>query len=130
MGSDFSYADLEFNLDKSATHKLLQETDQTWQIETTSPNHSLYSRWISSIRKDNYIPEKIEYYDRKGKKLKTFFIQKTKKQGQTVIPVLTKVTNHQRGSQTLLEIKSIQTDVPASKLPLSMFTAGYMKQNE
>ena len=130
MGSDFSYADLEISLDGDETHQIIEENDEIWIIETKGGKTSVYNKWISHISKSTSLPQKIEFYDKREKQIKTLFIEQTKEQEGVLIPVRSKMSNHKRGSNTILEIKSIQINLPAEKIPLEIFTPGYMEEND
>lgn len=76
MGSQFSYEDISsFEVAKYHYNYLREETlngRQTYVIENF-PNykHSGYTRLITWVDIERYIPVKIEYYDRKNQLLKT-----------------------------------------------------------
>lgn len=73
-GTDFTYDDLssfEYALQYTATQ--IKEDDTFWVMELT-PKEGVekdYGKLIMSIRKDNYYPEKIDYYDKGGNLWKT-----------------------------------------------------------
>lgn len=73
MGSDFSYADMEKEDVDDAVHKILSEEawegKPCWVIESIPKpeSDSEYSRVVAWVTKENFIPEKMELYDKKGK---------------------------------------------------------------
>ena len=80
MGSDFSYADLEISLNGDETHTMKEESDSMWVIESNGGQAAVYSKWISHISKATYLPEKIEFYDKRGKQVKILVVEQTKEQ--------------------------------------------------
>jgi len=69
LGSDFSYSDLErWNLE-DADHRILSEQEELngracWLVESVPKQGSaiVYSKMISWVDKETYIPHKVEYY--------------------------------------------------------------------
>lgn len=82
MGSDFTYEDMESrDIDKDQ-HTFLREEKlegmETYVIESKPKNieSSQYSKVISWIRKDIYLPLKIEFYNKRGEHFKTLTVKK------------------------------------------------------
>ena len=130
MGSDFSYADLEVSLNGDETHTIQQESDSTWVIESNGGQTATYAKWVSHISKETYLPEKVDFYDKRGKQIKTLVVEQTKEQDGMLIPTRSKMINRKRGTKTILEVKSIQINLPPEKIPLDMFTPSYMEEND
>ena len=68
-GTDFTYDDLSsFEYAKDYNAKQLSEDETNWIMELIpKPDvNKDYGKLKMSIRKDNYYPEKIEYYDKGG----------------------------------------------------------------
>ncbi|PIE60542.1 MAG: outer membrane lipoprotein-sorting protein [Desulfobulbus propionicus] len=79
MRSDLANEDIEDRSVDDDTHKLLESREidgaACWVVAST-PREELkketnYSKRISFIRKDIYLPVRTEYYDKRGKLLKT-----------------------------------------------------------
>ena len=75
MGTDFTYADLgEFNVDARA-HELVGEEDMdgqpTYKIVSTPRWPSAYSKVLTWVSRETFLPVLIEYYDTAGALLKT-----------------------------------------------------------
>ena len=77
MGTDFTWADFDIK-DPGGEHKILGETvtadKKFYDIETIPVENWYYSRIVSRISMDNFLPVQREYYDHTGKiwKVKTF----------------------------------------------------------
>ena len=88
MGSEFSYEDLSaFNVNKYSYEGNAQETSldsKVVYIVNAKPvsKHSGYTKLISYVEKDSFLIQKIEYFDRKKKLLKTAYFSDYKKFGK------------------------------------------------
>ncbi len=77
MGTDFTWADFDIK-DPGGKHNFLGETvmaeKKFYKIETIPAENWHYSRIVSRISTDNFLPVQREYYDNTGKiwKVKTF----------------------------------------------------------
>jgi len=70
-GTDFSYDDMESVLySVKYTPKLSKTEGNVYVLELTPKGNSDYSKVIAHINKTNYYPEKMEYYDKAGNKVK------------------------------------------------------------
>lgn len=79
MRSDLANEDIEDRSVDDDTHQLIKETQVSgsdcWVVEST-PQKKLqkdtnYSKRILFIRKDIYLPVRVEYYDKRGRLIKT-----------------------------------------------------------
>ena len=129
MGSDFSYEDLEISGVDEAQHTLESEDAQSWIIVTIPGDGSSYSRIRTTIGKADYLPRKVEYFDKKGAPLKVLTVEETARDGDTVIPTRSVMQNLQKGTSTRLEIIEHQLNVAPEQLPDETFTASYMERH-
>lgn len=115
MGSDFTYADMESRDIKSATYE--KRPDETidgvpcYSIVATpkKSGDEQYSKVELWVRKDNFLPQQIKFYDPKGRFQKVFKLHEAKQiDGQWVITksqMWTKDTGH----NTFLFVESLDT---------------------
>ncbi len=80
MGSDFTYDDLGERHPDEDNHKLTGEETidgkACWVIESTPKDTDyMYSRTVTWVMKDNYLGLKREFYDDRGRHLKTLTIK-------------------------------------------------------
>jgi hypothetical protein len=122
LGSDFSFEDLEINNADAAVHTLMSETAEQWVIETHPGEDSSYDRIVSTVRKSDYLPIKVDYFDAKNTALKTLTVTDTLDAGGATYPKTSEMVNHKKGSKTLLQIQEYRVDVPAEELPDSLFS--------
>ncbi|MFT5684727.1 MAG: outer membrane lipoprotein-sorting protein [Myxococcota bacterium] len=129
MGSDFAYEDLEISGADAAQHTLVSEDAEVWIIDTIPGPDSSYSRIRTAVSKADYLPRKVEYFDKKGAPLKVLTVEETAMDGETVIPVRSVMHNLQKGTTTRLEILEHQLNVTPEQIPDETFTASFMERN-
>ncbi len=77
LGTDFTWADFDIK-DPGGEHKFIEETvtegKKSYKIETVPSENWHYSRIVSWISMENFLPVQRDYYDNTGKiwKVKTF----------------------------------------------------------
>ena len=122
LGSDFSFEDLEVNNANDAVHKLVSEDAEAWVIETKPGAGSSYGRVVSTVRKKDHLPMKVDYFDGKDTHLKTLTVLDTLVTGGATYPKSSEMVNHKKGTKTLLEIQEYRVDVAPEELPDSLFS--------
>ncbi|HIG65405.1 MAG TPA: outer membrane lipoprotein-sorting protein [Methyloprofundus sp.] len=113
VGSDFLYEDVSGRNLAADTHALIGTDDNYYIIENTpvNPDEVEFSKYIMYIHKTTFLPVSTEYYDKQGKKYKTY----TALAVDTIEghPTITKseAKNLNTGGSTLMEYSSVQYDV-------------------
>lgn len=84
MGSEFSNSDMSSPPIEDFNHKLLEENDKSWIIESVPVNTGLedeygYIRKISYINKSTYLLGEMQFFDFDNEMYKTIEIRETKK---------------------------------------------------
>ncbi|MDH4189131.1 MAG: outer membrane lipoprotein-sorting protein [Betaproteobacteria bacterium] len=132
MGSEFSYEDLASAEPEKFRHAYLDdeavEGTPSFVVERAPlDDESAYSRerlWIDQAR---YVPLKIEYYDRRGAKLKTLVAREYRQYlGRYWRATEVRMDNHQSGKSTLLRWSEFRFRQPLNEqdfLPASMARA-------
>ena len=127
MGTDLTYEDLETeNLD-DYTYTLLKEEewegDPCYVVEAVSANpkkKSGYSKRVLWIIRAHYKIVKVEFYDRRGKRLKTLHNRDwVNVKGTMWRPQKTLIDNHKKERQTLVGVVTREVDL---KIDPQMFT--------
>jgi outer membrane lipoprotein-sorting protein len=129
MGSDFAFEDLEVSGVSSSSPSLISEDAAAWVIDTHPGGDSSYSRVRLHVSKSDYLPRRVEFFDKHGEALKILEVLETETQGDLVMPTQSRMTHLQRGSSTLLEVVSHELNVPAERIPDDTFTPTYMERN-
>jgi len=111
-------------------HRLVEEEiidNKPYYVVETVPKKidagQIYSRWVTWISKDQFLKEKIEYYDLSGKAWKEQVIS-WKKVGGAWVWEKVMIKNLQTNVQTILNITEIQVN---SDIPDKLFTERSMK---
>lgn len=127
MGSDFTYEDLETDA-AGATHQLVEETADTWIIDTTPGADSSYSKIRSTISRTDKVARKVEFFDLAGAPLKVLEVLEVATVNGVVLPVRTEMKNLQRGTSTRLDVTERQLGVTLEQLPDETFTKAFMER--
>ncbi len=126
VGSDFFYEDVSGRNPTEDTHELLETTDNYYILKSTpkNPDTVEFSYFKSYIHKTSFIPVKVEFYDKGGKKYREASVEKVENiQGyQTVTQG--KMKDLRTGSQTILSYSAVQYDID---LPEDIFTERYLR---
>ena len=130
LGSDFLFSDLELSLDGNETHSILSEDEENWVIQSSDPQSKQYKHWITTISKKDLLPYTIAYYAKNGNLLKTFSIDKTMLVEGRLIPAITTMSNHIKGTKTQLEVKTIEINLSDERLPLERFSPQNLKKDD
>jgi hypothetical protein len=125
VGTDFSYDDMSSRKVEEDTHKLLKNSEDKgnfkdlYVVESIpkDPKSSQYSKRISWVTKDSWIPTYIELYDKKGSLLKVNEIKSIQKMpgsnGRSYnIPTENIMTNVQKDHATIMKLGGIKVDQP------------------
>lgn len=115
MGSEFAYEDIASQEVEKYTYQYIRD-DQYQGMDCfvlerypVDKKNSGYTKMVSWLDKDQYRPWKVEYYDRKGTRLKTLIISDYHLyidrfwQAHSLI-----MTNHQNGKMTELKMSEFE----------------------
>jgi hypothetical protein len=122
MGSDFSYEDLDLGGRPGDVHKLIEETETTWVIDTTPGEGSQYGRIRATIGRADYVTRSVQYYDTSDEPLKTLEVTSTKDVDGHIVPTQSIMTTLRKNTKTRLEVVDIQLDVTDEALPAASLT--------
>lgn len=122
LGSDFLFEDLEVSNADAAKHTLLAETAEEWTIETIPGADSTYGRLVVHVRKSDYLPTLVEFFDKHNVALKTLRVTETLTAGDATYPKVSEMVNTQKGTRTRLEVLEYKVNLPAEQLPDDLFS--------
>jgi outer membrane lipoprotein-sorting protein len=129
MGSDFSYADLEWEDLEKARYEMKPEQKvgraACHVIDSTPKRKEAYDYTRSWIRKKDDVPLRIQYFDRRKQLLKVLYVKKVKKVGKGLMVTQLKMSNKQTGHSTFIVIDKIKL---RDDLPADAFTVRALKQ--
>jgi len=127
-GTDFSYDDLSsFEYAKQYDAKQVSEDETYWVMELTPKTgvEKDYGKLIMSIRKDNYYPAKIDYYDKGGNLWKKMERREIKKVGKYWFAHEFEITDLKEEHSTKMILANVKFDTGISK---KTFTQRYLKR--
>jgi len=131
QGTDFTYYDLSpHDVDTDNYEPLTSDHydgHDIW-VCTTLPKPgtgSPYGKIVQWIRKDIYVPVKIDFYDEKGKLLKVSRATQLKKIDTYWTPIVTEMHNVQIDHKTVMTIEVIKYDVD---IPAKVFSKSNLEQ--
>ena len=112
MGSDFSYSDIAGRTLDQDAHKVFQQNDKFYVIESV-PNDSgdAYSKYYTTVDKATNIVRSVTFYDKAGDKLKTLANKKVIKVKGELMVSNSVMTNHKSGGSSTMERSAINVDV-------------------
>ena len=131
VGTDFSYDDLA-SVDRRTeldTHRLIREERyrdrDCYVIESTPMDTSYqYSRMLQWIDKENYVPHKVELFDRRNTQVKTLEILELREVQGRLAPIVTRMTSIAAGTSTTLNVANLRYDDP---IPEGVFTTNFLE---
>jgi outer membrane lipoprotein-sorting protein len=116
MGSDFSYADMENEDVDDADHRILSEEELDgklcWVIESVPKpeSDSEYEKLTSWVCKVDFIPYKVEFYDKKGRLFKVMKVLRTGPVGDEILPLHFSMENVQKNHKTEISLDKMELD--------------------
>jgi hypothetical protein len=114
MGSDFSYADMENEDVDDADHRILSEQEldgkPCWVIESIPKpeSDSEYGKLISWVSKVDFIPYKVEFYDKKERLYKVMNVLRTGPVGDGILPLQFTMEDVQKDHKTEISLDKIE----------------------
>lgn len=117
VGSDFTYEDVSGREVSEDTHTLSGEEalngKSVYVVESIPKDKksAYYSRKVSWIDKESFLPLKEEYYDQRGDLLKTFTADKVESVAGTATIMQRTMANAQSGHRTVVTFEAVNYDV-------------------
>ena len=127
-GTDFTYDDLSsFKYSEDYNARLINEDNQYWILEL-KPKPGVkkdYRKLKMWVRKDNYYPAKLEYYDKGGNLWKVMERRKIEKIGKYWISREMEMKDLKEQHSTIMQLEDIEFDTGLSD---KLFTKRYLKR--
>ncbi len=127
-GTDFTYDDMSTSrLAKNYNARLLQEDAQFWILKLV-PKPGVkkdYGHLKLWVRKDNYYPVKIEFYDRAGNLWKVMERRQVVKIGKYWYAREMEMRDLKEEHATIMQLKDVQFDLGLSN---KLFTRRYLRR--
>lgn len=114
VGSDFSYEDISGRDADEEQHTLLRQEDladrPTYVLESRPKTPATYTKRVSWIDRERWLPLKEEYYDTEDKLQRVFKAEKVENIGGHWTVMTRSMVNSQSGHRTEVIFKSIRYD--------------------
>ncbi len=112
MGSDFSYGDVAGRLLDEDTHKVFNQNDKFYVVESIPKNgNDAYSKYYTTVDKATNIVRSVTFYDKKSDKLKTLSNRKVVRVKGELLVALSVMANHKTEGSSTMERSRIDVDV-------------------
>lgn len=112
MGSDFSYSDIAGRTLDQDAHKVFQQNDKFYVIESVPVDTSdAYSKYYTTIDKSTNIVRSVSFYDRSDKELKRLANRKVVKVEGELVVALSVMSNLKTGGSSTMDRSKIDVKV-------------------
>ena len=128
VGSDFTYEDVSGRDLEDETHALLRNEDlagrSVYVVESRPRAPAAYSRRLSWIDRERWLPLKEEYFDARNEPLRTFSADKVEQIGKQWMVTVRSMKNLQSGHHTEVVFRETEFDVGIKQ---DIFTERYLR---
>lgn len=128
VGSDFTYEDVSGRALEDETHALVRKESlggrPTYVVESKPKAAADYSRRLSWIDSERWLPLKEEYLDARNEALRTFAADKVDQTGKYWTVMARSMKNLQSGHRTEVVYREVEYDVG---LKQDIFTERYLR---
>ena len=118
LGTDFTYYDIEGKYRKDGIFKRLKDKkvnkQECYVISAKSKKESPYSKTVMYIRKSDFLPIKVKFYNKDGKYFKKYSVKKTKIQDGKTIITKSQMVDKKRGHATILTLDYVDFNAKIS----------------
>ena len=128
MGTDFSYNDIgKSRYTKDYNAEVLEETEDSYILELIpKPDADVaYSKLIMEVDKTNWVPIKVDFFDKNTKKIKVMMNKKVEKIDDYWVPTEIVMENLEEKHKTVMELLNVQHNLGLS---YKIFTKRYLKR--
>lgn len=129
VGSDFSYEDVSGRHWSEDNHRIVEETElngkTVYVIESVPKSeYKGFSRKLSYIDKQTFLPLLEEYFDKKDEMIRRFSAEKIQEVEGVLTVTVRKMENLKKGSHTTVAFSDIKYNTGVSE---DIFTERYLK---
>ena len=127
VGSDFYYEDVSGRGLDEDTHELTKTTKSYYVLKHTPKDAGAvaFSYYTMYVHKESFVPMKVEYFDKSGKKYRVMTVNAVKKvQGHTTVTQAT-MENSKTGSKTVISYDNVKYDLG---IPDKIFGKRYLRR--
>jgi hypothetical protein len=127
VGSDFLYEDVSGRSLEEDTHELIQTTDTFYVVKNVpkKPDTVEFGYFNVSIDRKNFVPMKMEFFDKEGKLYRVIESKKVEKIQDFYTVVKSEVRDLKKESKTEMEFSGVQYNI---KLSEDIFEERYLRR--
>lgn len=131
MGTDFTYYDLSPHDIGGEAFDPVQEGECDGHAcyivrgRSKTPETSLYGDVVKFVRKDNWVPIRVDFYDQKGELLKRSRVLDLKQIEGNWTPIRVEMHNVQTEHKTIMTITKVEYD---QEIPSRYFTKAHLEK--
>ena len=126
VGSHFFYEDVSGRSPEEDVHELIETTDNYYVLKNTpkNPNSVEFSYYKAWIHRQTFIPVKIEYYDKNGKKYRIAQALKVETIQEYPTVMTAQMEDLRSGGKTTIQYSQVSYNL---SLPENIFTERYLR---
>ncbi|MCB1672931.1 MAG: outer membrane lipoprotein-sorting protein, partial [Pseudomonadales bacterium] len=126
VGSHFFYEDVSGRVPEEDSHRLVEETDNYYVVESTPKEPGLvefasYKNWI---HKQSFIPVRTEFYDAGGQAYRTYEAQQVESINGYQTVTRSRMSDTRIGGETTMGYSEVEYDLGLSD---DLFTERYLR---
>ena len=127
VGSDFLYEDVSGRSLEEDTHELIQTTETFYVVKNVpkKPDTVEFSYFNVSIDRKNFVPMKMEFFDKEGKLYRIIESKKVEKIQDFFTVVKSEVRDLKKESKTEMEFSGVQYNIELSE---DIFEERYLRR--
>lgn len=127
VGSDFLYEDVSGRSLEEDTHELIQTTETFYVVKNVpkKPDTVEFGYFNVSIDRRNFVPMKMEFFDKEGKLYRIIESKKVEKIQDFYTVVKSEVRDLKKESKTEMEFSAVQYNI---KLSEDIFAERYLRR--
>jgi len=127
VGSHFFYEDVSGRDINEDAHELVKTTKDYYVLKNTpkDPKGVEFSRFEMWIHRATFLPVQTVYYDKQGRKYRTYAVEKVARVQGYYTVVRARMTDVTDGSNTVIEYRDVKYNVG---LPKDIFTERYLRR--
>lgn len=128
VGSDFSYEDVSGRHWNDDVHTMVRSEEkegrQFYVIESVPKAGKTFAKKLTWVSKDRMLPEREEYYDKKGELARVFEAEEVKEIGGFQTVTKRRMTNMKKDHSTLVEFSDVEYNIGVEE---DLFTERFLK---
>ena len=114
VNTDYTYEDMQRRRPEKDNHALIGEEPcgerMCYVVESIPKDKSQYSKRVTWVEKESFVVVRVDFYDKKGRKSKEFFVDKLEKIGGIWTAAKTTMRDLKRNHTTIMDVIEVKYD--------------------